>query len=64
MVLTGRLVNRKIITYFLAKIRWPRPACSKMFLGPVNAVKQTVGPDQNKGMRQPAALLYFLATFL
>ena len=31
-----------------------------MFLGPVNAVKQTVGPDQNKGMWQPAALLYFL----
>ena len=27
-----------------------------MFLGPVNAVKQTVGPDQNKQMRLPAAL--------
>ena len=28
----------------------------KMFLGPVNAVKQTLGPDRNKLMRQPAAL--------
>ena len=28
----------------------------KMFLGPVNAVKQNVGPDRIKRMRQPAAL--------
>ena len=28
----------------------------KMFVGPVNIVKQTVGPDQNKQMQQPAAL--------
>ena len=34
-----------------------------MFLGPVNAVKQTVGPDPNKRMEQPAALSQFLATF-
>ena len=36
----------------------------KMFLGPANAVEQTVGPDRNKRMRQTAALSEFLATFL
>ena len=35
-----------------------------MFLGPVNAVKQTVGPDRNKRIQQPAALPWFLATFI
>ena len=34
-----------------------------MFLGPVNAVKQTVGPDRNKQMRKPAALSYFFGYF-
>ena len=31
----------------------------KMFLGPVNAMKQTVGPDRNKRMRYRS----FIATF-
>ena len=34
-----------------------------MFLGPVNSVKQTLGPDQNKRMRQPAALSQFWLLF-
>ena len=38
--------------------------CIRMFLGPVKAVKQTVGPDQNKRMQQHAALSWFLVTFL
>ena len=44
MVLTSRLMNHKIVT------------CLEMFLGPYNAVKQTVGPNRNKQMQQPAAV--------
>ena len=55
MGLTGRLLNRKIVTSWARYDDLDQPA-PKMFLGPVNAVKQTVGPDRNKRMRQPVVL--------
>ena len=36
----------------------------KMFLGPVNTVKQTVGPDRNKRMRQLLPYHSFLVCFV
>ena len=36
----------------------------KMFLGPVNAVKQTVGPDRNERMRQLLPYHSFLVCFV
>ena len=60
MVLTGRLMNHKIVTNFLGKIYddLDQPVHKN-----VNAVKQTVGPDRNKWMQQLAALSWFLASF-
>ena len=55
MGLTGRLVNRKIVTSWARYDDLDQPAPT-IFLGPVNAIKQTVGPDRNKRIRQPAVL--------
>ena len=63
MGFTGRLVNQKMVT------SWARnndldSMRIKRFLGPVNAVKHTVGPDRNKRMRQLLPYHSFLVCFV